>query len=281
MRLATWLRAHGGVAHTSELYAAGFGKRAIAEAVRSGRMLRRRRSWIAVPDADPALLAAIGAGGRLTCVSAARHLGLWVPPSDETVHVAVSPTAARFEASGLRVHWTRGPVPTSPRALVDPLVNVLRHVARCEERVDALAIWESAIRKGLADPAVLTRVQWRSTAAAELASVASSLSDSGLETHFVHLMRRHGVRVRQQVWIDGHRVDGLIGECLIVQLDGFAHHSSAVDRRRDIEADARLRLRGYTVLRFDYVQVLFHPEEVADVVLMAMAQGLHRAARPA
>lgn len=87
--------------------------------------------------------------------------------------------------------------------------------------------------------------------------------------------------MRQQVWIDGHRVDGLIGECLIVQLDGFAHLSSAVNRRRDIEVDARLRLRGYTVLRFDYVQILFHPDEVAEVVLMAMAQGLHRGARPA
>lgn len=281
MTLATWLRARGGAAHTSELYAAGFGKKAIAEAVRSGRMLRRHRSWIALPDADPAILAAISAGGRLTCVSAARHMGLWVPPSDGAVHVAVSPTAARFDASGLRVHWTRGPVPTSPRALVDPLVTVLRHVAHCQERVDALAIWESAIRKGLADPAELALVRWRSTPATELASVASGLSDSGLETHFVHLMRGHGVRVRQQVVIDGRRVDGLIGECLIVQLDGFAHHSSAVDRRRDIEADARLRLRGYTVLRFDYVQILFHPGEVADVVLMAMAQGLHRAAQPA
>lgn len=185
MRLATWLRAHGGAAHTSELYAAGFGKHAIAE-----------------------------------------------------------------------------------------------HVARCQERVDALAIWESAIRKGLADPAVLARVQWHSAQAEDLAALSSSLSDSGLETHFTHLMRGHGVRVRQQVLIDGRRVDGLIGECLIVQLDGFAHHRSAVDRRRDIEADARLRLRGYTVLRFDYVQILFHPDEVAEVVLLAMAQGLHHAARP-
>ncbi|WP_260857453.1 endonuclease domain-containing protein [Microbacterium sp. 1.5R] len=154
-------------------------------------------------------------------------------------------------------------------------------MARCQERVDALAIWESALRQGLADPAVLSRVQWRSTQAEALASVASSLSDSGLETHFVDLMRRHGVRVRQQVRIDGHPVDGLIGDCLVTQLDGFAHHSSAADRRRDIEADARLRLRGYTVLRFDYVQVLFHPEAVAEIVLMAMAQGLHLVARRA
>jgi very-short-patch-repair endonuclease len=57
---------------------------------------------------------------------------------------------------------------------------------------------------------------------------------------------------------------------------GFAHHSSAADRRRDLEADARLALRGYTVLRFDYFQVFFQWDYVVETVLMAVAQGLHR-----
>ena len=116
---------------------------------------------------------------------------------------------------------------------------------------------------------------WRSRAARELASIASALSDSGLETHFVALTRAIGVRVRQQVWIDGHPVDALIGERLIIQLDGFAHHQAS-DRRRDITADTRLVLLGFTVLRFDYQQVLFQPEHVQQTVLAAIAQGLHR-----
>ncbi len=88
-------------------------------------------------------------------------------------------------------------------------------------------------------------------------------------------MRSIGVAVRQQVWIDGHPIDGLIGAHLAVQLDGFAHHQ-AEDRRRDLHADARLVLRGYTVLRFDYVQVLMTPEHVIAVISAALAQGLHR-----
>ena len=64
----------------------------------------------------------------------------------------------------------------------------------------------------------------------------------------------------------------------MVQLDGFAHHRGA-DRRRDLRADARLVLRGYTVLRFDFVQVLFHPDEVVATIALAMAQGLHLASR--
>ncbi|HKT56027.1 MAG TPA: DUF559 domain-containing protein, partial [Microbacterium sp.] len=82
--------------------------------------------------------------------------------------------------------------------------------------------------------------------------------------------------IRQQVRIDGRPVDALIGDALIAQLDGFAFHQAA-DRRRDIRADARLVLRGYTVLRFDYQQVFFDPGYVVETIQLAIAQQLHRA----
>ncbi|MEV8263016.1 DUF559 domain-containing protein [Microbacterium sp. NPDC077057] len=90
-------------------------------------------------------------------------------------------------------------------------------------------------------------------------------------------MRAVGIDVRQQVWVDGHPLDGVIGERLAIQIDGFRHHSAAGDRRRDLAADARLALRGYTVLRFDYHQVMVDDRHVEDTVLAALAQGLHRA----
>lgn len=46
--------------------------------------------------------------------------------------------------------------------------------------------------------------------------------------------------------------------------------------RCDIGHDAKLRLMGYTVLRFDYQQVLFDWPLVGSVVTTAVAQGLHR-----
>ncbi|WP_243225015.1 endonuclease domain-containing protein [Microbacterium sp. CIAB417] len=240
-------------------------------------MLRIRRSWIVLDECDPAIISAVRVGGRLTCVSEARRIGLWTP-DHEHVHVAVSPRATRLDATGLRLHRSNGPAPFAARATVDPLINVLHHVAECLDASSALAVWESALNSRLIDAVVLSRVQWRSPRARRSAALAGSLSDSGLETHFVELMRGIGIEVQQQAWIDGHRVDALIGERLVVQLDGFAHHSDAISRRRDIEADARLRLRGYTVLRFDYVQVLFHPETVIEIVRAAVAQGIHLAA---
>jgi len=271
------MRRRDGVAHTSQIYAAGFSKRAVATAVQSGRMLRVRRSWIVLPHADPARISAARVGGRLTCVSAAAVLGLWAPTHDE-VHVAVAPTAAHLDSTGLHLHWSNGPAPHERHSGIDPLINVLFHVARCQPRPEALAIWESALNADLISTEVLRRISWRSSAAASLAETASELSDSGLETHFIELMRAIGVSGRQQVWIDGHPVDALIGERLVVQLDGFAFHSDAAARRRDIAADVRLQLLGYTVLRFDYKQVLFEPEFVQESVRTAIAQGLHLAA---
>lgn len=277
MLLEEWMRVHDGVAHSSQIYAAGFSKNAVSASVRSGRMLRVRRSWLVLRGCDPARIAAAKVGGRLTCVSAAQSLELWVPAHDE-VHVAVSPTSARFDATGIRVHWSDGPAPHGYRAAIDPLVNVLFHVARCQSRADSLAVWESALNKKLISADALMLVSWRSDAASALAALASDLSDSGLETHFLELMREIGIEVRQQVWIDGHPVDAVIGDRLIVQLDGFAFHSGAAVRRRDIAADVRLRLLGYTVLRFDYQQVLFQSAMVQEAVRMAVAQGLHLAA---
>jgi very-short-patch-repair endonuclease len=81
---------------------------------------------------------------------------------------------------------------------------------------------------------------------------------------------------RQQVWVDGHPFDALVGNSLALQIDGFAHHSSPSQRRRDIAADARLVTRGYVVLRFDYHQILFEWDRLLETVVTAMAQGAHR-----
>lgn len=155
------------------------------------------------------------------------------------------------------------------------MLNVLFHVARCLPTEDALAIWESAVRRDEVDVDLLDRVVWRSSAAERICSLVGARSDSGPETVFVQRMRALGIAVRQQVWVDGHPLDGLIGERLGIQIDGFAHHSGARDRRRDLRADARLALRGYTVLRFDYHQVMRHDKHVEDTVLTAIAQRLH------
>lgn len=272
--LTRWLRQHHDVAHSSTVRAAGYGVQAVHAVLASGTVTRVRRSWLVGRDCSPERRDAARAGGRISCVTAARELGLWTPESAHT-HIAVAATASRIGDPDLTVHWGRGPTTVSSRSAEEPVLNMLFQTARCQEPEHAVLVWESAIRRGLVSSGQLERVEWHSERARRLADVSSSLSDSGLETRFVWIMREIGVVVQQQVWIDGHPVDGLIGERLVVQSDGFAHHSSAKDRGRDIRADARLALLGYTVLRFDYRQLLFQSAEVQSTVRMAMAQGLH------
>jgi very-short-patch-repair endonuclease len=274
LELNTWLGRRHGVAHTSEARGAGFTTHEIADLVAHRLARRVRRSWLVTPDCDAGRVDAAAMGGRVTCVTAAKRMGLVVPESAGT-HVAVASNASRLRPEGVVLHWARGPAPVGRHHIDDPVLNILFQAARCLDRSDALALWESAIRKKKVDPSLLRRVGWGSTKAQELASVASELSDSGLESRFFEGMRGEGVAVRRQVRLDGRNVDGLIGRSLVIQLDGFAFHSDPAARRRDIAADARLVLRGYTVFRFDFVQVFFEWETVLETIRMAIAQNLH------
>ena len=78
-----------------------------------------------------------------------------------------------------------------------------------------------------------------------------------------------------QAWIAGHRVDFLIGDRLVLQIDG-GHHVGA-QREADIEHDAALMLLGYHVVRVGYWQIIDRWHSVQDMIARAVAQGLHRA----
>ncbi len=90
--------------------------------------------------------------------------------------------------------------------------------------------------------------------------------------------RALGGHIRQQVFIAGRRVDLLVGERLVVQIDGFAHHSTSEQRTKDVALDAELVLRGYTVLRFTYAQIVYDWDAVERTIARAISTGAHRAA---
>ncbi|HYP73948.1 MAG TPA: DUF559 domain-containing protein, partial [Microbacterium sp.] len=71
----------------------------------------------------------------------------------------------------------------------------------------------------------------------------------------------------------GHRVDFLIGARLILQIDGGTHVGA--QRDSDIRHDAQLMLLGYHVIRVGYDQVVGRWHEVQDLIMRAVAQGLH------
>lgn len=278
MLLTEWPRARAGIAPRT-LVEHSFGAREVRAALARGDVRRVRRAWIAIPGASVDLVAAADAGGRVTCVSLARRRGWWMPdaaPSDLHLHLppAQASPVARLAIPHV-LHWTK---PIAPGPALTPEASIedaLAHVALCLTPEDALVVWESAIRVERLAVDTVRGVRWPHLAARARASEVQGLSDSGLETIFVVRLRPLGIRIRQQVVIDGHPVDVLIGRRLVVQIDGFAHHSTPAQRRRDVAQDAELRLRGYTVLRFTYAQVLHEWPFVERTIARAIAAGAH------
>ncbi|KJQ54964.1 endonuclease domain-containing protein [Microbacterium sp. SA39] len=173
-----------------------------------------------------------------------------------------------------KYHWGTPPLPRQPGTLVDPIENVLAHIAECEPFEQALATWESALNKSLVTVEGLRAFPWR-PAARRVLGRATPFADAGLETYLRARLRWLREPIRVQIWIAGHRVDTLIGDRLIVQIDG-AHHVGA-QRSEDISHDAELMLMGYHVIRVSYTQMMFDWATVQDVIMRAVAQGLHRA----
>lgn len=275
MDLITWLRQRDGIAHRADALDAGFTVSRIRTAIRADAVRRIRARWIALQDAPSDLVHAAEAGGQLTCVSLARRRGWWVPPgAAEQMHVHLRPNAA---TPGIPVvaHWSASLGPSRPRRVLARTEDALAHAARCFPLDQAVAIWESAARVERVSIDSLRQVRWRDAVARRCVAHLRPGTDSSLETIFHVRLSAWGVRLRMQVRLAGHTVDFVIGTHLIVQVDGWSFHSSSADRTRDIAHDAALRMRGYTVLRFSYEQVINRWWEVEALIAEAIARGLH------
>ncbi len=264
-----------GVARFQRLRERGLSRHDIDQGVRAGVIRRVRRGWFALPGADPMLVSAARAGVVLSCLTQAKRQGLWVHQEPTMPHVGASPGSSGGKPTGMHVHWSRPVVPRHPDALVDPIENVLALVSECEPFEQALAVWESALNKNLVLRESLQGYAWR-PAARRILTEAQPFADAGLETYLRVRLRWLRLPLYFQIWIAGHRVDALIGSRLVLQIDGATHVGA--QRTEDIRHDAQLRLMGYHVIRISYPQMMHEWHVIQDLIMRAVAQGLHSAA---
>ncbi|MDQ0641865.1 endonuclease domain-containing protein [Microbacterium murale] len=269
------VRRRGGICRVSSVLDRGFSRRDVDGAVSAGLLSRPIRGWLAVPGADADLLRAARAGVVLSCLTQAQRLGLWVHDRRTGIHAAATPGSSGQKPKDMTVHWFTPLIPRHPEALVDPIENVLAAVAACEPFEQALATWDSALNKNLVTLEALRRFSWK-PAARRILEQATPFADAGLETYLRPRLRWLRLPLRIQTWIHGHRVDVLIGARLIIQIDGGTHVGA--QRLEDNRHDAELRLMGYHVIRVGYQQVINEWEVVQNVIMRAVAQGLHLAA---
>lgn len=248
-------------------------RRQIAAALDTGE-LRRAGQWFVTRDEADDIVGALRGGMRPTCVTAARHHGLWVPPSAGG-HVY---GRRRKPMDGL---WLHRNVDRWPEA--DPVASVpllLEHAVGCLAPLDLGIVADSALRAGLvrdADLACLARSAPR--AAAAVLRRTSRLSESGTESKVRLFFTLRGVRVRPQVVIPGvGRVDMLVGDRWIIECDSWAHHTGVLtyeyDRRRDL-ASTHL---GYLTTRLTHRMVFDEWDGTKERLLEVVASRGHRRA---
>jgi len=264
----------GGVMLTKELIDGGASNARIKREVAARKLLRPSRGWISLPGADPVLVRAAQSRVVLTCVTAAARRGLW-DVGDDAFHVSVAPNSRPVGEIRARVHWCEPMIPRAPGTLVDSMHNLLAIVADCQPYEQALTIWESAIRhKQIVSETMRTLPL--SARGQRILEDARPFADEGTESILFVRLRWLGLPMRRQAMILGHRVDLLIGDRLVIQIDG-GHH---VDRQRmsDNKHDARLRIAGYHPIRVSYWQLMHEWHVVQELILDAIARRLHLAA---
>ena len=112
--------------------------------------------------------------------------------------------------------------------------------------------------------------------AREAIALARRDAESGLESLVRWRLRHLGLTVRTQVRIDTvGRVDLVIGDRLIVEVDGAENHGSAEHRHRDLLRDVRAAARGYVTLRFDDALVVHDWETVERAIHAHVQRQLH------
>ena len=87
--------------------------------------------------------------------------------------------------------------------------------------------------------------------------------DSKAEMVFYEMMIAAGIKFRFQYKIGPYRADYLIGDNLVVELDGPQHRKqNSVDH--DLKRDKYLISRGYNVLRLDLDMVILDPKAAVE-----------------
>lgn len=269
MDIVDFVKRCGGVARTSQLRQAGFGRTRLRSAVELG-ILRPLRRGVYGLDGAGALARALEHSGKLTCLSAAPYYNLWTLTNASSLHLCRSHPR---RTAGVIDHG-RPRVPAHAWLPVRGIADVLLHAMRCLPQFEALVMVQCAVGRGDISLDFLYRCSagrrnGRSRAVLDLVIPrADSVLEVLANVHFA----RAGLRVRRHVVIPGvGEVDFLVEECLVVETDGTTHFEPGAVKR-DQRRNNRSMVGGYLVLRYYYADVIHSPDAMVAEVLAVLRQ---------
>jgi len=264
------MKRQSGVVRAADLRAHGLTDWEIRKASTNGGLTWVRQGWYALPGADSPVVEAVRRGGALSCVSALKWHGVWVPPIARS-HWRVP----RHRLDGKSCHGYGASPPVA--AAVDPVLTAFGCAARCLSAESLVVVADSIMNKRLAELADLRgEVSAAPVRVRELLGRCDKRAESGTETMARLRFRSRRIRVRIQVYIAGvGRVDLLIGDRLIIECDSTEHHTSRANYANDRRRDRRAVARGYLVIRLTYEEVLFGWDEVIADIVAIIQRGDH------
>lgn len=243
MDIEARLREREGCARTSELVRGAVGRSQLRALVEAGQVRRVRRGLYALPGADEGLIAARSLTGAVTCVSVAERLDLPLLRPPAGTHVALPPNRAvpvpGLAPAGTVLHWDSA-VRRSGMEVHLPVAAALAHVVACLPAREAVAVLDAAVGRGLVAPVDLAahRPRGGSVAFERLLRSVDGRSQSLPESFARTALVAAGLSVEPQVTLRGvGRVDLLVADTVVVEVDGWAFHTDRAqfreDRRRD------------------------------------------------
>jgi len=228
-----------------------------------------------------AAVLAYGKGALLSHYPAAVLWGL-APGPAATMHVSVAGRDARGR-DGVRAHMV-GRLDVSDAArhrgvpVTSPARTLLDLAGELGDNELSRATDEARIHRLVTDHSLngqFTRYpHHRGTAALRKAIRAEpALTRSEAERRLLELVRAARLpEPRTNTRVGRHEVDFLWpAPELVVEVDGYAFHSSRSAFERDRRRDAELALRGFRVLRFTWRQIAGEPQAVVATLAVALA----------
>lgn len=263
-----------GVVRTELLLRSGFSTADIRRQVARGALTPLRRGWYAAAEHHRDVVSAVRAGGVLSCVSALALRNIWTPPTPQiharfTDHASyrrgVSTASGTVRQCGAKLGNRR------PTAAVDSLLLALCAAADCVSEEYLVAIVDSLVRTGPVELDDVRRcLSEYPQRVRRMLDYVDPAAESGTESLVRVRLARRRIRVRTQVRIAGvGRVDLLVGDRLIIEVDSRAHHTGEERYEADRRRDRNAAVKGYLVVRVTYHQVMHDWAAVeADILTM-------------
>ena len=202
----------------------------------------------------------------ISCVSAAQiyELPILMEERPQKTHLSVAYNHGMHPSKLRRfddvcIHREQIMSDEEKRTHVASIGTVLERVLVCMPLKVSLPMLDAARNRGLYDVSTLTipPTGSRLPHLREALSLSSDRARSILETVARLQLIDMGLTPQVGVWIEGvGEVDMIILDFIVIEVDGWAFHSSKEQREKDLKRDRELLRRGFIVLRFTYDDVM-------------------------